>query len=118
MTTVQSAVKIVWQCFIICNAKRKKNKERQRKVEDALLRCMQQKLEGVTIVELCQKAGITKRIFYRLYSNKLGAFVGLLDHTIGQFVKSQECFDRIRLVAVLSFVKEQHLLFDCIIKTA
>lgn len=103
--------------FYYLQCKTEKTKEQQRKVEDALLQCMQQKLlEDVTIVELCQKAGITRRIFYRLYSNKLGALVGLLDHTIGQFVKSQEQFDRIRLVAVLSFVKEHHLLFDCIIK--
>lgn len=95
----------------------KKAKEQQISIESALFECLKNRMfEDITVVDLCEKAGVTRRVFYRLYQNKLGALQGLLDHTIGEFVKSQEKFDRIRLVSVLEFVKEQRDLFDCIIK--
>lgn len=103
------------QYYLSC--KTEKTREQQRKLERALLESMKEcLLEEITIVELCKKAGITRRIFYRLYANKQGALIGLIDHVIGDFVKSQECFDRIRLVAVLGFIKEQSELFECVIK--
>lgn len=103
------------QYYLTC--KTEKTREQQQRVERALLDSMKERLlEDITIVELCRKADISRRIFYRLYANKQGTLVALIDHIIGDFVKSQEQFDRIRLVAVLGFIKEQAELFECIIK--
>ena len=43
--------------------------------------------KGMKRVDLCEKACVTRRIFYRHYSNKLGTLQALLDHRVGEFVK-------------------------------
>lgn len=55
----------------------------QKAVEDALLaRLHQEPLEAIRIVELCQDAGITRRIFYRLFRSKMDVVTALIDHTL------------------------------------
>jgi AcrR family transcriptional regulator len=98
-------------------SKTEKGRNQQYEIENALLEYMQTRLfEDITVVDLCEKACVTRRIFYRHYSNKLGTLQALLDHRVGEFVKAQEKFDRIRLVAVLGFMKEQDELLSAIIK--
>jgi AcrR family transcriptional regulator len=38
--------------------------------------------EDISVTQLCQSAGITRRIFYHLFSNKQGALHALVDHRI------------------------------------
>ena len=55
----------------------------QRQVTESLLELMQKKpYEEITVTQLCQAAGITRRIFYHLFSNKTGALHALVDHKV------------------------------------
>ena len=98
-------------------SKTEKGRLQQNMIENALLEYMKARFfEDITVVDLCEKAEVTRRIFYRHYSNKLGALQALLDHRVGEFVKTQEKYDRIRLVAFLAFMKEQKELLSVIYK--
>ena len=55
----------------------------QKQVEEVLLELMQKMpYEDITVTQLCQTAGIYRRVFYHLFNNKAGAVHALLDHTI------------------------------------
>ena len=55
----------------------------QKQVEEALLELMQKMpYEDITVTQLCQTAGVTRRIFYHLFSNKTGALHALVDNKI------------------------------------
>lgn len=55
----------------------------QKQVADSLLQLMQQiPYEDITVTQLCQTAGVSRRIFYHLFSNKTGALQALVDHKI------------------------------------
>lgn len=57
--------------------------QNQRKVTVGLLKLMQETpYEGITVSSLCQRAGITRRIFYHLFSNKADALYALIDNAI------------------------------------
>ena len=57
--------------------------QHQRQVAEALLELMQKMpYEDITVTQLCQTAGVTRRIFYHLFSNKTGALHALVDHKI------------------------------------
>lgn len=55
----------------------------QRQVENALLELMQKTpYENITVTQLCQAAGISRRIFYHLFTGKTGALFAMIDHFI------------------------------------
>ena len=55
----------------------------QRQVTDALLELMQKiSFEDISVTQLCQTAGISRRVFYHLFSNKTGALHALVDHKL------------------------------------
>lgn len=57
--------------------------QHQKQVTESLLALMQKMpYEDITVTQLCQAAGITRRIFYHLFSNKTGALHALVDHKI------------------------------------
>lgn len=57
--------------------------QNQRKVTASLLKLMQETpYEDITVSSLCQCAGITRRIFYHLFSNKTDALYALIDNVI------------------------------------
>ena len=57
--------------------------QNQRKVTAGLLKLMQETpYEDITVSSLCQCAGITRRIFYHLFSNKTDALYALIDNVI------------------------------------
>lgn len=57
--------------------------QHQKQVTEALLLLMQKMpFEDITVTQLCQAAGVTRRVFYHLFSNKLGALHALVDHRI------------------------------------
>lgn len=57
--------------------------QHQRQVTESLLELMQKMpFEDITVTQLCQNAGVTRRIFYHLFSNKTGALHALVDHKI------------------------------------
>lgn len=58
---------------------------RQRKVEQQLLRELELRhYEDITVSDLCQSTGISRKCFYRYFSGKQGVLDALLDHTILQ----------------------------------
>lgn len=55
----------------------------QKQVTESLLELMgKMPYEDITVTQLCQTAGVTRRIFYHLFSNKTGALHALVDHKI------------------------------------
>lgn len=55
----------------------------QKQVEEALLALMQKMpYEDISVTQLCQYAGVSRRVFYHLFSNKTGALHALVDHKI------------------------------------
>lgn len=55
----------------------------QKQAEQALLELMQKvPYEDITVTQLCTEAGITRRVFYHLFSNKNDALWALIDHII------------------------------------
>ena len=56
---------------------------RQREIEQGLLEYMTHKAyEDITVIELCHKLDIPRKAFYRYFSNKDGALLALIDHTL------------------------------------
>jgi len=59
---------------------------RQRQLEQGLMELMLQKsFEDISITELCQHLGITRKTFYRFFSGKDGCLYAMLDHTMLDF---------------------------------
>ena len=57
--------------------------QHQHQVAESLLALMQKMpYEDITVTQLCQTAGVTRRVFYHLFSNKQGALHALVDHKI------------------------------------
>ena len=55
----------------------------QRQVTESLLELMlKMPYEKITVTQLCQTAGVTRRVFYHLFSGKTGAPYALIDHKI------------------------------------
>lgn len=55
----------------------------QRQAENALLELMQKTpYENISVTQLCRTAGISRRIFYHLFTSKTGALYAMIDHFI------------------------------------
>ena len=55
----------------------------QHSVTAGLLELMQKiPYEDITVTQICQSAGVTRRTFYHLFSNKTDALHALIDQTI------------------------------------
>lgn len=57
--------------------------QHQKQIEESLLQLMGKlPYDEITVTQLCQAAGVTRRVFYHLFSNKTGALYALIDHSI------------------------------------
>ena len=57
--------------------------QHQKQVTECLLELMQKTpYEDITVTQLCEASGVSRRIFYHLFNNKNGALYALVDHTI------------------------------------
>ena len=64
-----------------CNTE--ESAQRQRQLEQCLLDLMgEHLLQQITISDICQKAGISRKSFYRYFDNKEDCLHALLDHVI------------------------------------
>ncbi len=62
---------------------------RQKQLEQGLLKAMlTQRYEDISISDLCDQMAIPRKSFYRYFSNKDGALLALLDHTLMEFEQS------------------------------
>lgn len=56
---------------------------RQRQLEQCLLELMEEfPFSAITIGQICEQAGISRKSFYRYFDSKEGCLFALLDHTI------------------------------------
>ena len=63
---------------------------RQRELEAGLLKMLQKRrYEDISVSDLCGELQIPRKSFYRYFSNKDGALMALLDHTLMEFEQSQ-----------------------------
>lgn len=57
--------------------------QHQRQVTESLLELMQKMpFEDITVTGLCQATGVSRRVFYHLFTNKTGALHALVDQKI------------------------------------
>ena len=64
-----------------CNTE--ESAQRQRQLEQCLLVLMKERLlPQITIGDICEQAGISRKSFYRYFDSKEGALHALLDHTL------------------------------------
>lgn len=57
--------------------------QKQRSLENAFLALLLKMPYGeISVTKICEEAGISRRIFYHLFSGKEGALQGLIDHRI------------------------------------
>ena len=67
-----------------CNTE--ESAQRQRQLEQCLLVLMKERLlPQITIGDICEQAGISRKSFYRYFSSKDGALHALIDHTLLDF---------------------------------
>ena len=66
--------------------KSEQSARRQRELELGLLKAMKtREYEDISIRELCDQMQIPRKSFYRYFSNKDGALMALLDHTLMEY---------------------------------
>lgn len=58
----------------------------QHQLEAAFLTlALQQNYDDITISAICREAGLSRKVFYRLFENKNDVLYALIDHTLGAF---------------------------------
>ena len=67
--------------YKLCKSEQSAN--RRRELEQQLLTMMETlRLDEITVSDLCVRAGISRKVFYRYFSGKEGALYALIDHTL------------------------------------
>lgn len=65
------------------NCNTEESASRQREIENTLLELMQTTpYAQITVGDICQKVGLSRKSFYRYFSNKDGCLHGLVDHIL------------------------------------
>ena len=60
--------------------------DRQRQFEAALLELMEHKnYSQISVQEICDRVGLSRKSFYRYFSSKDGVLYALIDHTLADF---------------------------------
>lgn len=81
----------------------------QKQITESLLELMQIKpFSEITVTQLCQHAGVSRRMFYYLFSNINGALYALIDRKI----LDVEICGRDEIVEFFKYWKEQKVLLD------
>ena len=84
----------------------------QRLLENTLLELMlKMPYEEITATRICEEAGISRRIFYHLFTNKLDALYSLIDHRILDIESFRTDISNMALRFFLHW-KEQEPLLD------
>jgi len=86
--------------------------QNQRQLENALQELMRKiSYEDITVTKICEEAGISRRIFYHLFSGKQDALYGLIDHKILDMGSFRTELSDLALRFFL-YWKEQRVLLD------
>lgn len=67
--------------YTLCSTE--KTAQQQRQFESTFLRMLlESDYDSITISDLCRKAGLSRKIFYRLFEKKADVLYALIDHTL------------------------------------
>lgn len=74
--------------------------------------------DDITVSDLCRRAGLSRRIFYRLFERKSDVLYSLIDHTLlnQETYVPDESVGSGDLHRFFAFWKEQHDLLDALVK--
>lgn len=90
-----------------------KSAKNQVALEQAFLRlALRRNYDDITITDICQEAGLSRKVYYRLFENKNDVLYALIDHTLGgleAYAPEMEPLHRF-----CTYWKEQHLLLDAL----
>ncbi len=90
-----------------------KTANQQKRFEDALLGLMKSKeLDKISVVEICEAAGITRRIFYRLFETKQDCLISAIDHKLLASETYRSKTGRRGFCQILEFIKEECDFFN------
>ena len=90
-----------------------KSAKNQLVLEQAFLRlALQHNYDDVTISDICREAGLSRKVYYRLFDNKNDVLYALIDHTLGGFEAYEPEMEP--LPRFFSYWKEQKPLLDAL----
>lgn len=103
--------------YHICTTE--KSAQQQRQLEIALLSSMGEQLyDNISVSALCQKAGLSRKTFYRLFSEKNDVLCALIDHTLMDYENRRSTFHTFEndLIYFCTFWREQSALLSALSK--
>lgn len=90
------------------------SEQHQKQVAESLLVLMQKiPFEEISVTQLCQAAGVTRRVFYHLFSNKTGALHALVDRRLLE-IEGYDTGSGSELVRFFCYWKEQKAFLDAL----
>ena len=85
--------------------------QHQKRITETLLELMRKTpYEDITVTQLCEASGISRRVFYHLFNNKTGALYALIDHSILDIESYRPDMSRETLRAFLYWQERRYLL--------
>ena len=90
-----------------------KSAQNQALLEEAFLRlALRHNYDDITISDICREAGLSRKVYYRLFENKNDVLYALIDHTLGGFEAYAPEMEPLR--RFFSYWKEQKPLLDAL----
>ena len=90
-----------------------KSAKNQVALEQAFLRlALQYNYDDITITDICQEAGLSRKVYYRLFENKNDVLYALIDHALGGFEAYEP--EKEPLYRFFTYWKEQKPLLDAL----
>lgn len=100
------------------NCVTEKTIRQQLALEKALIELLgERELDKISVVEICERAGITRRIFYRLYETKNDCLVAAIDHKLRASGYYRSKTGHTGFYATLEYIKEERDFFGALCKT-
>lgn len=95
-----------------------KTANQQKLFENALIDLMQSEdFEKISVVDICERAGITRRIFYRLFETKYDCLVATIDHKMVESELYQSKTGRNGFSQILEFIMLEKNFFVALAKS-
>ena len=90
-----------------------KSAKNQLLLEQAFLRLsLQYNYDDITISDICREAGLSRKVYYRLFENKNDVLYSLIDHALGSFEAYEPEMEPLH--RFFSYWKEQRPLLDAL----
>ena len=90
-----------------------KSAQNQALLEEAFLRlALRHNYDDITISDICREAGLSRKVYYRLFEGKNDVLYALIDHALGGFEAYEPEMEPLR--RFFSYWKEQKPLLDAL----